>query len=110
METIPWRTEKYRHFRKIDNFGFKPCGLYILKKRIDQLEALMDYAQQMQMTKTLEQLHSAARILGDELPKLEEAAQWVANIYERETLPSEDEMPMIDEEVAELVERLADTL
>lgn len=99
-----------KHFKKVNDFNLNPCGLYILKKRIAQLENLMDIARQCEMPKTLHELNIAAKIIADEIPTLEEAAQVILMQYEREIWPPIGGIEGIDEETAELVEKLAQDL
>ena len=103
------QTPKFIHFT--DDFPhLNPCGLYLLKKKSAQLEDIMGIARQCEMSQTLKELNVAADILADQIKTLEEAAQVILIQYEREIWPPIGGIEGIDEEVAELVARLADTL
>ena len=103
------KTPKFIHFK--DDFPhLNPCGLYILKKKIAQLEDIMGIARQCEMSQTLKELNIAAEILASEIKTLEEAAQVILIQYEREVWPPTGGIESIDEDVAELVARLSDEL
>jgi hypothetical protein len=107
------KTEKFTHFRSVACSHLCPAetsGLYILKKRIAQLENIMGIARQCEMPKTVKELSLACKILSDEIATLEEAAQIILMQYEREVWPPIGGIEGIDEAVAELVEKLADEL